>query len=172
MLRTRTLLALSVFAIGLTGTTQLARAATCSRLTPAAVFRALDNGQAAFAFDDEGQEQNPLYLTLLVVAKDGSFQGVLSNTIIPLPKIGARQAWPVVGTMAPAAPGVVGITLSFEPERGVVTTYAGAIEVFPSCYVAMAGTYSTERVVQTITHHMLGPVPFSGKVVRVPPTTE
>lgn len=72
------------------------------------------------------------------------------------------------GTLTAAAPGVLGVTLSFEQTRNVVTTYTGAIEVFPSCYLAMAGTYSAERVLGTVSRHTLGPVPFSGKIVRVP----
>lgn len=54
------------------------------------------------------------------------------------------------GTLTAAAPGVLGVTLLFEQTRNVVTTYTGAIEVFPSCYLATAGTYSTERVLGTV----------------------
>lgn len=165
MSRNRALCALAVFTVGLFGLTQMAQA-TCTRLTPASLRHSLDDAQAVFAFDDEGQEQSPLYLTLLAINDDGTFQGTLSATILPTPKLGST--WAVSGTLIPTAPGVLSVSLSFEQVRNVFTTYAGAIKVFPSCYLAMAGTYSTERVLQTVSHHLLGPVPFSGKVVRVP----
>jgi hypothetical protein len=153
-------------ALGLTSNAK----AQCPTLTPSVLFNQLANGELAFAFDDEGLAQTPLYLDITSVAGNGSFTGTIS-TAAATPS--SATYFSVDGSLSQAN-NTNGLAISFQyveqgpPPSFTSYSYSGAIAFGSNCQLFIAGTFSGTsftRVGQRPFYGLMLPVPFSGKVV-------